>query len=216
MSRRNAKQISADLFWQNMRCTMSEIFEADDFFDTGIRLVLVSNENRSECVALRVSEEQSRFIASNERSLEEAAANPDVARTFAIYADGQMVGFTMFAFDENYSDSNDRYWLWRFMIDEKMQGMGCGSAALQEIISYFRSQGATHIRLSTKPENERAIAMYEKAGFVETGEMYDDEIGFILMLSEDADRDADGYPEDFDSFSDEQENDLPTDYPDIF
>ncbi len=28
----------------------------------------------------------------------------------------------MFAFDEDYEDPDDRYWLWRFMIDEKLQG----------------------------------------------------------------------------------------------
>lgn len=31
-------------------------------------------------------------------------------------------------------DPCDKYWLWRFMIDESLQGKGYGSAALKEII----------------------------------------------------------------------------------
>lgn len=41
-----------------------------------------------------------------------------VVRTFAIYVDSRIAGFTMFAFDEDYENPNDRYWLWRFMIDK--------------------------------------------------------------------------------------------------
>ena len=63
----------------------------------------------------------------------------EVARPFAIYADNRMIGFTMFAFDFASSDLDDRYWLWRFMIDKNFQGKGYGSAALQKVIEYFRS-----------------------------------------------------------------------------
>lgn len=48
----------------------------------------------------------------------------EVARPYAIFADGNIVGFTMFAFDENNEDPEDKYWLWQFMIDEKEQGKG--------------------------------------------------------------------------------------------
>ena len=61
-----------------------------------------------------------------------------------------IVGFTMFAFDEDYEDPNDRYWLWRLMIDEGSQRKGYGTAALQEIIRYFTDHGANNIRVSTK------------------------------------------------------------------
>ena len=51
---------------------------------------------------------------------------------------------------EEFEDPDDRYWLWRFMIDEKQQGKGCGTAALSVIIQYFKEQGANNIRLSAK------------------------------------------------------------------
>jgi len=77
-----------------------------------------------------VANDQAQYIASNLDSWISAKENENVARPFAIYCDGEMVGFTMFAFDEDYEDPDDRYWLWRFMIDEKLQGKGYGIAAL--------------------------------------------------------------------------------------
>ena len=94
-----------------------------------------------------------------------------------------MVGFTMLAFDEAYEDPDDRYWLWRFMIDERLQGKGYGKAALQEVIRYFKDHGANNIRLSTKETNEAALAMYRKAGFCDTGEMNGEEIVLKLELA---------------------------------
>ena len=145
-----------------------------------IELVELNDENREECFSLKVAEDQAKYIDSNEASWGAAQENAEVARPFAIYADGKMVGFTMFAFDEEYEDPNDRYWLWRFMIDEDLQGRGYGREALSEIIRYFKEHGANNIRLSTKETNEHALRMYRKAGFRDTGEMNDEEI--VLQL----------------------------------
>lgn len=142
----------------------------------------IDEHNIEECIALIVTEEQSQYIVSNERSLKEASDNPAVARPFAIYVQDKMVGFTMFAFDVDYEDPNDRYWLWRFMIDKDLQGRGCGSAALTAIITYFKDQGASYIKLSTKKSNSKALSLYHKFGFRENGEMNDDEIVLHLDL----------------------------------
>lgn len=106
----------------------------------------------------------------NENSLKEAKDNVEVARPFAIYADEKMVGFTMFAFDENNEDPDDKFWLWRFMIDWNLQGKGYGRLALKEIIRYFRDNGADIITLSTKESNTRALSLYHDFGFKENGE----------------------------------------------
>ena len=89
-----------------------------------VELRIVNNDDREKCMTLKVKEGQSQYICSNRDSLNDAIENDIVARPFTIYVDGEMVGFTMLAFDEDYEDQNDRYWLWRFMIDEKMQGKG--------------------------------------------------------------------------------------------
>ena len=136
----------------------------------------IDESNRQACLALCVAEEQIPFIASNRLSLEQAAKQPDIARPFAIYAEDTPVGFTMFAFDEDYEDPHDRYWLWRFMIDERFQRRGYGTAALQAVVAYFKENGADHIKLSTKPTNTAALSLYRKAGFRENGERNGEEI----------------------------------------
>lgn len=144
----------------------------------------IDDTNIDAVELLEVSDSQKQYIASNKDSLETARkeAHRDVARPFAIYADGKIVGFTMFAFDLASSDPNDRYWLWRFMIDKRLQGNGYGSAALEKIIQYFRNHGANHILLSTKETNTAALSLYHKYQFVETGEMNGDEIVLRLTL----------------------------------
>lgn len=147
-----------------------------------VELTPVTDGNKAACIALTVSEEQSRYISPNAASLEEARQNPDVARPFLICADGEPVGFTMFAFDEENDDPHDRYWLWRFMIDEPLQNKGCGKAALKAIIDYFKTNNADEITLSTKPDNTAALALYRKFGFRENGEMNGEEIVLKLYL----------------------------------
>ena len=150
-----------------------------------IRLVPVNDENRDAILAISVREDQP-FVATNKRSLEQAdeanAEYPGVARPFGIYADDRLVGFCMFAFDPDDEDEEDRYYLWRFMIDKDEQGKGYGQAALQEIIRYFRDNGADRLYLSTEPENELGLHVYHKAGFRETGVISDDEAVLMRML----------------------------------
>ena len=138
-----------------------------------IKLIPIDDGNREAVLALSVSEEQKAFVASNEVSLRQAdEANeecPGSARPFAITADGKTVGFCMFSFNEEEEDEENRYWLWRFMIDKNEQGKGYGQAALQEIIKYFKKNGADRLYLSTEPENELGLHVYHKAGFRETG-----------------------------------------------
>ena len=147
-----------------------------------IELIDLTEENMRQCFEMRVASNQKQYIASNEDSWKTAKENEKVVRPFAIYCDGKMVGFTMFAFDEEYRDPNDRYWLWRFMIDEKLQGKGYGTVALQVIIQYFKNHGANNVRLSTKETNVTALSMYRKAGFCDTGEVNDEEIVLELYL----------------------------------
>ena len=146
-----------------------------------ITLKPVNDENKAEVSQLSVRDDQP-FIASNARSLEQAEEEPEIARPFAIYAGDILVGFTMFAFEEDYEDPESRYWLWRFMIDRNYQGKGYGKAALTEIIKYFRENGANNITLSAEPENTIGLKLYHQFGFKETGAMNDDEIELRLVL----------------------------------
>lgn len=142
----------------------------------------INDTNRADCIALKVAPEQMQYIAPNEDSLRDANENAEVARPYAIYIDDKIVGFTMFAFDEENEDPDDKYWLWRFMIDSSLQGKGYGKAALKEIIQYFKTNGADIITLSTKESNTTALSLYHKLGFKENGDMNDEEIVLKLYL----------------------------------
>ena len=56
------------------------------------------------------------------------------------------------------------------------QGRGIGRATMEEALDRFTHDGATNVALSYSPENEVARHLYRSMGFVETGEMEDDEI----------------------------------------
>lgn len=88
----------------------------------------------------------------------------------------------MFAFEPDYEDPDDRYWLWRFMIDVRYQGRGYGRKALELIIAYFKEHGATNIRLSTKAANQKAIHLYESFVFAANGDMNGEETVFELRF----------------------------------
>ena len=150
-----------------------------------ITLRPITEENRQAVLELSVREDQP-FVATNKTSLRQAeetnAELPGVARPFAIYADERLVGFCMFAFNPEEEDEDDRYWLWRFMIDQNEQGKGYGQAALEEIVRYFKRNGADRLFLSTEPENERGLHIYHKAGFRETGIIDSGEAVLMRML----------------------------------
>ena len=150
-----------------------------------ITLRPIDDTNREAVLGLSVREDQP-FVAPNDVSLrqyaETEAEAPGVARPFAIYADEELVGFCMFAFDPEDEDEEDRYYLWRFMIDQRYQDKGYGQRAMDAIIQYFKDNGADRLYLSTEPENERGLHVYHKAGFRETGVISDGEAVLMRML----------------------------------
>ena len=150
-----------------------------------IQLIPVSDENREVVLQLSTREDQP-FCAPNDYSLEQAeeceAECPGVVRPLLIVADDKPVGFCMLIFDPEDEDEEDRYAIWRFMIDQDEQGKGYGQAALAEIIKYFRDNGADRLYLSTEPENECGLHIYHKAGFRETGVIDDGEAILMMML----------------------------------
>ncbi|MGL4990572.1 MAG: GNAT family N-acetyltransferase [Sarcina sp.] len=146
-----------------------------------IRLEPISEINFNDCLALEVNDNQKEYIVSNEFSLTEALEHPYIARPFLIYNDSTAIGFTMLAFDDSLK-LNDRFWIWRFMIDKKFQSKGLGKIALKKIIAYFIKNQATVITLSTKENNIQALKLYESLGFFKTGELNDEEIILRLFL----------------------------------
>lgn len=136
-----------------------------------VSLKEVDDDNVSQIIALSVSEAQSEFVAPNVHSLAEAFATTNVW-VRAIYAGEDPVGFAML------SDNADkpRYYLWRFMIDERFQGKGYGAAALDLVHDYVRTRpNGNEIYLSYVPAEGGPELFYKKYGYQDTGRIEDGE-----------------------------------------
>ena len=149
-----------------------------------VELRKITSDNYDECTMLSTTREQREMglTLSVKDALSEAQRLPRVARPFAIYLENQLIGFTMFAFDESIPDPCDRYWLWQFMIDHRYQGKGYGNLVLPTILNYFRMHGIPEITLSTKPENAAALHLYYKFGFRKNGKKNGEEVILKLRL----------------------------------
>jgi diamine N-acetyltransferase len=142
-----------------------------------IELVAVNKDNWHECIKLPTSDAH-RWVASNLYSIAEAQFYPK-AHACCVYANEQMVGFTMYGLDE---DDETMLWIDRLMIAEPFRGRGLGTLVLEKILQEATALGVARVGLSTEPENELAIHVYEKVGFQATGEMDGDEAIYHFLV----------------------------------
>jgi diamine N-acetyltransferase len=127
----------------------------------------VTKETLRDITRLRVSPEQERFVATNAESIAEAYFSPEVAWFRAVYAGDTPVGFLML--EDNAAE--ERYYLWRFMIDARYQKRGIGQRALGLLFEHVRTRpGAKVLYTSCVPGEGSPGPFYEKMGFVYTGE----------------------------------------------
>ena len=144
-----------------------------------ITLREITQENFRPVLGLTVAEQQQHFVATNLWSFAEAHFTP-VAWPRAIYADEIPVGFVML-YDE---PQEPVYYLWRFMIDQRYQGLGFGKQALQLVIDYVKSRpNAKELGVSCVPGGGSPCSFYEKLGFRYTGQEHHGELELKLALS---------------------------------
>lgn len=73
----------------------------------------------------------------------------------------------------------------RLMIDKQYQNRGYGQEAMKKILELIRTYpaGLAHYCwIPYKPENIAAKKLYERVGFRENGEIYNDESITVLQL----------------------------------
>lgn len=151
-----------------------------------VELRPVTKENWRELVKLNVREDQRNFVASNVYSIAEAQFGFEHEGhwdlySFGIYAEEQAVGFAMYGL--NLGHPSRQAFVMRLMIDERFQGQGYGRAAMNILLDRLRAEARVfEVGISYEPENEAARKLYASLGFVEPGEMVDDETLAILRL----------------------------------
>jgi diamine N-acetyltransferase len=123
----------------------------------------ITAENWQQCIALRATEGQERFVASNLFSLTQATYQSDLW-PYGIYADETMVGFVLYGRDAD----DGRYWILRLMVDARYQGKGYGRAAMAVVIARLAIEPyCDQIYLDYQKENIAARRLYAGLGFQE-------------------------------------------------
>ncbi|MDK2562401.1 GNAT family N-acetyltransferase [Romboutsia sedimentorum] len=136
-----------------------------------IEFRVIDKSNYNQCIKLKTSEEQKRFVATNIFSLVQSAYEPNFY-PLGVYKNDKMVGFILYDFD----DEINGWSMSRFMIDEKFQNQGIGKVALNKFIKLFIEKYG-HIKLYTSAEvdNTVAVNLYESMGF-EKKEVFEYEV----------------------------------------
>ena len=160
-----------------------------------IRLEKLTYDNFDDIFELKPKREQYGFVASNCYSVAEAYVtmiNGGQVFPFAIYNDKRPVGFIMLGYGENadqdgVSVEKDNYEIWRFMIDKRYQGRGCGREAMRLILDFIKTapcRKSEYAWLCYDSENTVARKLYASFGFEEVTETGDgdDEILAVLKL----------------------------------
>ena len=138
----------------------------------------ISRETLRAVLALRVTPEQERFVASNAVSIAQAHFEPN-AWFRAIYAGEEPVGFLLVDEDREMPE----YFLCRLMIDARYQRKGYGRRALELLVERVRGlPGATELLVSCVPGDDGPAGFYGKFGFVDTGEIHEGEAVHRLPL----------------------------------
>jgi diamine N-acetyltransferase len=136
-----------------------------------VELVAVDASNWRDVAAVQARPEQERFVAPTAYYL--CLAHYDaVWNPLAITRGGSVVGHLMWAVDEE----DDSIWLGGVIIDSEVQNQGVGRAAVLSFIDRFSSGSRANLALSYAPDNKVARHLYADLGFIETGEMAEDEI----------------------------------------
>ena len=146
-----------------------------------IELKAITEENFIDAFNLKLAPKQEKFVSYPVRSLAQAYVYRNQCQPFGIYVGGKMVGYVMVIYDYDVPE----YDIWHMMIDEAEQGHGYGSEALNKVIEYIRTKpfgDSSRVALTCNKENDVAKKLYEKKGFVATGNEFDDEIELVLTL----------------------------------
>ena len=97
-----------------------------------------------------------------------------------IAAGDELVGFVMVYRDQAARD----FYIWRFMIDARHQGLGYGRRAVELLLEEARGDGVDEVTLNVHPGEHSALEFWRRLGFDETGEIHHGQLQMRLVFSE--------------------------------
>ena len=127
--------------------------------------------------ALRVADDQVRYVGDTAFNVDDSLRDP-MSEAMAVFADKIVVGFYRLDFSPGSVAARElpepTVGLRAFVIDRAHQGRGYGAAAMVAACADLRQRHPQRrlLALTVNCTNHAAIALYQKAGFVDTGEIY--------------------------------------------
>ena len=122
-----------------------------------------------EVCLLSVKPEQVNHVDSNAISIAEASFS-ESAWFKGIYLNDIAVGFVMVDVNPN----ENKYYLWRFMIDVNYQGFGLGKRSIELLLIELKNQfGASQLTTSVVSSENSPLRFYESLGFRLSGNNID-------------------------------------------
>ncbi len=145
-----------------------------------IHLVDVNEENWIDIVRLKVNEEQQKYLDRPIGIIARGYIYRNCnARVLGIADDSQIVGVALV---RDFTEEPLNYDLQQFMIDQRFQNKGYGTAALRLILNFLKQEGRFNgVEVCVNREDAMALHVYEKVGFVDSGYI-DDELPNCLNL----------------------------------
>jgi diamine N-acetyltransferase len=136
----------------------------------------VTPRNLDAVCAVRVREEQQRYVEPVVRSLAEAYVHSHLAWPRAVVDGEEVVGFVMAFLDVHWREDDPpnvtRSGLWRLNIDAAHQGRGYGRFAVDATCAFLASRGRDEFAYVTwEPGEHGPEGFYLGLGFEPTGEL---------------------------------------------
>jgi diamine N-acetyltransferase len=137
-------------------------------------IIEFNEENEKDAFKLSVCKSQQHFIETFHETLIQQQTNAYQIKweIKLIYKEELLIGYVMYGINPN-----DDLWVDRFMIDCKYQDQGYGFYAFEAVLQYLKAVYPTieKVFLSIKPDNAKAMRLYEKLGFTYTDLLDGDE-----------------------------------------
>lgn len=133
-----------------------------------ITLFEVNEQNYTDILALRLHEEQEKYLDRPAGILIRGYVyRADRARVIGIALKEQVIGVALV---RDLDEEPACYDLQQFMIDRRFQNQGYGTEALERILSRLAGEGKYgQTEVCVNRANAAALRMFEKAGFTDTG-----------------------------------------------
>src|SRR5438132_2903064 len=100
------------------------------------------------------------------RALEAILANPTIGRLFVAREGKRVVAMASLLFTVSTAEGGRAAWFEDLVVHPDYRRQGVGEQMLKYVIGEARNEGLVRITLLTDMQNERAQALYRRAGFV--------------------------------------------------